>query len=206
MSLNVRHLVYTALFAALFVAMSAIKIPLPFTPVPVSMQNLALMLAGAFLGARFGFYSIAIVIVLTAAGLPMLQGQGGLSYLMGGTGGFLVAFPFCALLVGYFAGKLFATNLRRENPVLFYILLYLIFEVFGSLASYLIGVPWLAAVYDFSLAKSLAVGCYPFLLGDAAKAILATVIVGVLYNYVPIIGAKNADTRSGITIHNGNGI
>jgi biotin transport system substrate-specific component len=204
MSLNVRHLVYTALFAALFVAMSAIKIPIAFSPVPISLQNLALMLAGAFLGARFGFYSIAVVIVLTAAGLPMLQGQGGLSYLMGGTGGFLIAFPFCALLVGYFTGKLFATNLRRDNPVLFYVLLYLIFEVFGSLASYLIGVPWLAAIYDFSFAKSMAVGCYPFLAGDAAKAVLATVIVGALYNYVPILGSKNAGSRSGLTIHTGN--
>jgi biotin transport system substrate-specific component len=203
MSLNVRHLVFTALFAALFVAMSAIKIPLAFSPVPISLQNLALMLAGAFLGARLGFLSIAIVIVLTAVGLPMLQGQGGISYLMGGTGGFLIAFPFCALLVGYFTAKLFATNVRRENTVLFYMLLFLIFEIFGSLASYLIGIPWLAAVYDFSLAKSMAVGCYPFLPGDTAKAILATVIVGALHNYVPIIGSKNR-LHSGLTIHTEN--
>jgi len=200
MSLNVRQLVFTALFAALFVAMSAIKIPLGFTPVPFSLQNLALMLAGAFLGARQGFYSIAIVLVLTALGLPMLQGQGGISYLMGGTGGFLIAFPFCALVIGYFTGKLLATELRRTKPALFYILLFLIFEAFGSIACYLIGIPWMAAVYDFSLAKSLAVGCYPFLLGDAVKALLSTIIVGALHAYAPILSGKKPNATAGLNV------
>jgi len=197
MSLNVRQIVFTALFAALFVAMSAIKIPLGFTPVPFSLQNLALMLAGAFLGARQGFFSVAIVLVLTALGLPLLQGQGGISYLMGGTGGFLFVFPFCAMVIGYFTGKLLATDLRRTNPARFYVLLFLIFEVFGSFACYVVGVPWMAAVYDFSLAKALAVGCYPFLPGDAVKALISTIVVGALHAYVPIIGAKQPDKNGG---------
>ena len=200
MSLNVRQLVFTALFAALFVAMSAIKIPLGFTPVPFSLQNLALMLAGVFLGARFGFYSIAIVIALTAAGLPLLQGQGGISYLMGGTGGFLIAFPFCALAIGYSTGKLLAGDLRRTKPVLFYVLLFLIFEAFGSFACYVIGIPWMMAVYDFSLTKALAVGCYPFLPGDAAKAVLSRIIVGALHAYVPILGSKKSGSSAGLTV------
>jgi len=147
MNLPIRGIVYTALFAAMFIVMSMIKIPLPFSPVPITLQNLAVMLAGAFLGARGGFLSIGLVIALTALGLPLLHGQGGLSYVLGPTGGFLFAFPFCAAAVGWCVGKLLNTGLHGRNRALFTFALFVIFIGCGSLLSYLAGVPWLAKVY-----------------------------------------------------------
>ncbi|EXX91158.1 biotin biosynthesis protein BioY [Paenibacillus darwinianus] len=196
--MSIRHLVYTALFAALFVAMSAVTIPLGFSPVPITLQNFALMLAGAFLGARYGFLSIGIVVALVALGLPLLHGQGGIGYIKGGTGGFILMFPICTLAVGYFTGKLFKSNIRRQSPVLFYFLLFLSFEVFGSLLSYVGGVPWLAAVYNWPFSKAMALGAYPYLAGDAAKAVVATVVTGALQAYVPVWKRKSSSQLTGL--------
>ncbi|HUC90886.1 MAG TPA: biotin transporter BioY [Paenibacillus sp.] len=196
--MSTRPLVYTALFAALFVAMSAATVPLGFSPVPITLQNLAVMLAGAFLGARYGFLSIGIVVALVALGLPLLHGQGGIGYIKSGTGGFILMFPICAAAVGYFTGKLFKSNVSRSKPALFYVLLFLIFEVFGSLLSYVGGVPWLAAVYNLSFSQAMALGFYPYLAGDAAKAVVSAIVAGALHAYVPVWKRKSANNITGL--------
>lgn len=180
MNIPIRGIVYTALFAALFIVMSMVKIPLPFSPVPITLQNLAVMLAGAFLGAQGGFLSIGLVIVLTALGLPLLHGQGGLAYVLGPTGGFLFAFPFCAAAVGWCAGRLLKTGLHRKNRVLFTLALFFIFLVCGSLLSYLAGVPWLAHTFKLSFAGALAAGFTPFIGGDIVKAVVAAVAAAAM--------------------------
>lgn len=188
-TLSIRPIVFTALFAALYIAMSAITIPMSFSPVPFTLQNLAVMLAGALLGGRYGFFSIAVVLLLTAAGLPLLHGNGGLAYILGPTGGFLLAFPFCALLIGLFTRKLIDAGIHKRNRTLFYILLFVIFELFGSLASYVLGVPWLSAVANISLMKSFAAYCVPYLPGDAAKAVIAAIVTGALLPHMPKLAA-----------------
>jgi Uncharacterized conserved protein len=193
MNLSIRSIVYTALFAAMFIVMSMIKIPLPFTPVPITLQNLAVMLAGAFLGARGGFLSIGLVIALTALGLPLLHGQGGLSYLGGPTGGFLIAFPFCAAAVGWCTDKLLKTRLPDGNRSLFTLALFFIFIVFGSLLSYVVGVPWLAtAVKDLTFAGAIASGFTPFIGGDIVKAVVAALACAAL---LPLTRAMRSAAR-----------
>jgi len=184
MNLPIRGIVYTALFAAMFIVMSMIKIPLPFSPVPITLQNLAVMLAGAFLGARGGFLSIGLVIALTALGLPLLHGQGGLSYVLGPTGGFLFAFPFCAAAVGWCVGKLLNTGLHGRNRALFTFALFVIFIGCGSLLSYLAGVPWLAKVYHLTTAGAIAAGFTPFIGGDIIKAVVAAIAAAALLPHV----------------------
>src|ERR1700730_7876314 len=103
---NVRGLVFTALFAALFIVFSLVKISLGFNFVPFTLQSFAIMLAGGLLGARFGFYSIFVVILLTAIGLPLLHGEGGISFILGKTGGFLWMFSISAFLIGFFAQRI----------------------------------------------------------------------------------------------------
>src|SRR6476660_9360936 len=95
-SWNVRGLVFSALFAALFILFSLITITPGLFPVPFTLQSFALMLAGGLLGARYGFYSIFVVVALTALGLPLLHGQGGLSLILGKSGGFIWMFPVAA--------------------------------------------------------------------------------------------------------------
>jgi biotin transport system substrate-specific component len=193
--LDIRSIVFTALFAALFIVMSTIKIPIPITLVPISLQTLAVMLAGAFLGPRLGFLSIFIVVLLTALGLPLLHGEGGLALIKGVTGGFILMFPISAFLVGLFTSMLLKSGILTRNKVTGFIMLFVIFEVFGSFLAYVGGVPWLGHVLNKSFAEALVLACYPFLLGDTIKAVLAAIVVMTLHDYVPYLRRTN---RSGV--------
>ncbi|MFD0675505.1 MULTISPECIES: biotin transporter BioY [unclassified Paenibacillus] len=180
MKLSLRGMVFSALFAALLVVSSFLNIHLGFTPVPISMQNLAVMLAGAVLGPLYGFFSMALVVVLTAIGIPLLHGSGGLALILGPTGGFIWAYPFAALLIGWAAKRI-----KGQGPLAF-VSLFIVLELFGSLLLYVSGVPWLAHVANYSLQKALAQGCYPYLPGDAVKAVVAALIVIPVRKVFPI--------------------
>lgn len=177
---NVRGLVFSALFGALFILFSMIKISLGFNPIPFTLESFALMLAGGLLGARYGFMSIFVVIALTTLGLPLLHGDSGLSLVLGKTGGFIWMFPIAALAIGWFADRI-----KGKGPAA-YILLFLAMECFGSLLLYVGGVPWLAHSAGISLSKSMKVAGYPFLLPDLVKALVAAGIVLSLRQYVPL--------------------
>ncbi|RUS48250.1 biotin transporter BioY [Cohnella sp. AR92] len=172
----IRGMVFTALFAALFIAFSSIKISIGITPVPITLQTLAVMLAGGFLGAAYGFWSITIVLALTATGLPLIHGNGGLSLFYGPTAGFLWMFPVCALFIGW-ATDLLLRRTRTVGVVRYVFLAVLIY--IGDLLSYIGGVPWLAhKIHSFD--KAIEVGMTPFLAGDAIKAVVATLLIGTL--------------------------
>jgi biotin transport system substrate-specific component len=193
--LDIRSIVFTALFAALFIVMSAIIIPIGITSVPITLQTLAVMLAGAFLGPRLGFLSIFIVVLLTTLGLPLLHGEGGLAVIKGFTGGFILMFPISAFLVGLFTSMLLKSGILARNKVMGFIMLFVVFEVFGSFLAYVGGVPWLGHVLNKSFAEAMTLACYPFLPGDTMKAVLAAIVVMTLHNYVPYLRRTN---RSGI--------
>jgi biotin transport system substrate-specific component len=176
---NVRGLVFSALFAALFIVFSMIKIPAGINPVPFTLESFAVMLAGGLLGARYGFYSIFTVFILTAIGLPLLHGQGGLSLVMGKTGGFIWMFPIAALLIGWVSSRI------QGQGIVAFALLFLVMEAFGSLLLYVSGVPWLAYAAGISVSKAMTLAAYPFLLPDLLKAIVASAIVLKLRKYVP---------------------
>ncbi|GIQ67210.1 biotin transporter BioY [Xylanibacillus composti] len=178
--LTVRGVAFSALFAALVVVFGFVSIPLGFTPVPITLQTLAVMLAGGLLGAAYGFFSMFMVVVLTAVGFPLLHGEGGISVLLGPTGGYVWMWPIAALLIGWLAQRL------RTNSVISVISIFLAMEVFGSLLLYVTGVPWLGYVANLSLAEAMVAGCYPYLLGDAIKAVAATVITVSVRRLYPI--------------------
>lgn len=184
-SITVRGLVMSALFAALLVAFSFIKVQIGASPVPITLQTLAVMLAGAFLGPLYGFLSMLLVVILTAIGLPMLGGSGGMAVLLGSTGGYIWMWPFSALLIGWALSRVKGMGWPA------YALTFAAAELFGSLLVYVSGVPWLAHVAHFPLAKALALGCYPFLIGDIAKAAVTALIA------VPIRQAYSASRLTG---------
>lgn len=175
-----RGLVFMSAFSALFVLSSYLNLHLGFSPVPISLENFVVMLAGAILGPVYGFGSIALVIVLAALGLPIMDGRGGLALIVGPTGGFVWMFPLAALLIGWVSqrirGKGLAAILALAGAM----------ELFGSLMLYLTGVPWLAHVANLSFAKAMSAGCYPYLPGDAVKAVLAAVIAGTVRQVFPL--------------------
>src|SRR5579863_8318895 len=92
--------------ASLIVALCArITIPLPFTPVPLTVQNFGVLVVGLLLGSRRGFAALALYLAEGAAGLPVFSpsalGLSGIAQIFGPTGGFLIAYPFVAFLAGY---------------------------------------------------------------------------------------------------------
>ncbi|MGD9495018.1 MAG: biotin transporter BioY [Armatimonadota bacterium] len=130
-----------------------VRIPLPFSPVPVTLQTMVVLLAGALLGAPAGALSQALYLALGAAGVVSFAGGS----LLGVTGGYLAGFVIAAGLVGAVA--------RRTDSVL----LVGAAMAVGDLTLLLLGAAWLAHVSGLSATQALAAGVAPFLPGDAIK-------------------------------------
>jgi biotin transport system substrate-specific component len=160
-------LAQVALFAALTVALGVIFLPLPFTPVPITGQSLGPMLAGSILGARKGFLSQAVFLLLVAIGLPVLAGgRGGLGVLLGPSGGYIVGFALAAFAIGWLVERL--PRGRLSFPLL------LLVNVVGGIGLiHLPGVLWLGVVTGLSAAESAFLGIVTFLPGDTLKAVAA---------------------------------
>jgi biotin transport system substrate-specific component len=180
MVFSLRGILFSALFAALLVVLSFFNLQLGFTPVPITLENLVIMLAGSLLGARYGFFSTALVVLLTALGLPLLHGSGGLHLILGPTGGYIWAYPFSALLIGWLVPRIKGSGLSA------FLLVFLVLEAFGSLILYIPGVLWLAHTAHYPLSKALVMGCYPYLPGDAAKAVIAALAVLPVRRLFPV--------------------
>ena len=161
---SLRMVVYASLMAALIAVGAYVAIPIG--PVPIVLQNLFVLLAGLLLGSRWAAISVAIYLLAGACGLPVFAGgSAGIGRLIGPTGGYLFGFLVAAFLVGFVSER---AKGRRLVEVLA--------MVAASLLVYAIGVPWLKVVTGLSMTKALAVGMYPFLIGDVLKIIAAVPI------------------------------
>jgi len=177
---SIRGLIFSALFAGVMIALSFMRISLPFTTVPITLQTLAVMLAGSILGARYGTLAVLIVIGLCAAGFPVMGGNGGMAVLVGPTAGYILSWPFAAFLIGWFAERV------GQSKFTFPKLLAVNF-VFGSLLVYPGGVSWLAyAAHIDTLKGALTAGMLPFLPGDLIKAVLSAAVVTAVWQVYPI--------------------
>ncbi|WP_461635025.1 biotin transporter BioY [Glutamicibacter soli] len=169
-----RNTVYVAVFAAMIAAMGLVPpITLGVIPVPITLQTLGVMLAGAMLGPWRGSLASLLVIVLSVAGLPLLAGgRGGLGVLLGPTGGYLVGWFFGSLVIG----ALFKYWVIRMQSKLLQLVSGLVATILGGIVViYLFGVPWTAVVTGLDLKTSL-VGSLAFLPGDLLKAVVATLV------------------------------
>lgn len=163
---RVRDLLLIVTGSLLVAALAQVRLPLPFTPVPVTGQTFGVLLIGALLGSRRGAASLSLYLAGGAAGLPFFSGFGsGLGYLMGPTGGYLLGFVAAAYLLGLLAERGLE---RRWQTALFPF-------VAGTLVIYACGAAWLAVFVG--LQNALALGVWPFLLGDALKALLAAALL-----------------------------
>jgi biotin transport system substrate-specific component len=154
---------------ALFTALSAqIAIPLPFTPVPISGQTFAVLLAGAALGSTAGPASQALYLGLGIVGFPFFaEGESGWSVMTGSTGGYLVGFVVAAFVVGVLAER------RQDRDVITAIPAFLL----GTVIIYVFGLTWLAYWGDFGWTQTAEFGLIPFIPGDLVKIVLAGVLL-----------------------------
>jgi len=150
--------------ASLFVALCArVTVPLPFTPVPLTLQNLGVLLVGLLLGSRRGFAALALYLMEGASGLPVFNptGPGGIAQILGPTGGFLLAYPFVAFVTGWIyehASRRFAWAAVAGTA--------------GEIVLFASGLAWLFALtHSFTLAIKL--GFYWFVFAEVIKIAMA---------------------------------
>jgi biotin transport system substrate-specific component len=147
---------------ALLTAISAkVALPIPGTSVPFTFQPLAVALAGALLGARLGAASQVTYLTMGVLGIPVFFGPvAGAAYLLGPTGGYLIAYPLAAYLTGLFAGGAVTRTFAAM--------------LLGLATIYAGGVAWLAVQTGW--AAALTLGLLPFLLADLVKIAMAVMI------------------------------
>lgn len=159
---KLRDLLLISAGAALTALLAQLRMPLPFTPVPLTGQTFAVLLVGAALGARRGLASLALYALSGALGLPVFSGgASGAAYAFGPTGGYLLGFIAAACVTGLLAERGLERNFRTS----------LLPFLAGTVIIYALGAVWLA--FYVGPAAAIAKGVLPFLPGDLLKLLLA---------------------------------
>jgi len=155
--------VVIAVAATVFVALCAhVSVPLPFTPVPLTLQNFAVLLVGLALGPAAGFAAMTLYLAEGTLGMPVFNphGAGGILQLFGPTGGYLLSYPFAAAAAGWAV-----RSLRARSP-------YLRAALGATLATVIIltfGTAWIAQFPHPASFSIWTIAVVPFLPGEIVK-------------------------------------
>jgi biotin transport system substrate-specific component len=158
---RVRDVVLVGVYALLIGASAQVAVPLPFTPVPITGQTLAVLLGAVVLGSGRAAAGTGAYLVAGLAGLPWFAAASPVTF------GYVIGFVAAAAVVGWLAGR----GLDRRPVTLAAAM------VVGNLVIYAVGVPYLAAVAGTSLAEAVRLGALPFVPGDLVKIAVATALV-----------------------------
>ena len=175
-TLDLARQIAMAVAASLFVAACArFSLPIPGTPVPLSLQNFAVLVVGLSLGSRRGFAALALYLAEGAAGLPVFSpiGAPGILRFAGPTAGYLIAYPFIAALAGYLFERGKQTFMRAAAAA-----------IAGELLLFAVGISWLY-VLTHSLARAIAFALYWFIFAEVLKVMLAAGIAIMWHRFVP---------------------
>ena len=169
--IRTKQMVLIALMTAVTCVLGPLSIPLPFSPVPISLTNFAIFLAIFVLGMKNGTISFIIYLLLGAVGVPVFSSfRGGFQVLAGPTGGYLIGFIFLALIMGFVLDHFD----RKLVPTI-------IGLIIGMAVCYAFGTVWLAKLLSLSFKEGLMMGVIPYLAGDVAKIIIAAIVGPKLY-------------------------
>lgn len=168
--ITTRRMVLIALVTAVTCILAPFAVPIPISPVPISLTNLVLLISIYVLGWKDATLSFLIYLLLGAVGLPVFSGfSGGLGKLAGPTGGYLIGFIFMTILAGIFVERF--TDKRY---------LIIIGMILATAVAYVFGTAWLAFQMELPFTAALSIGVLPYLPGDTAKIIIAVIIGPVL--------------------------
>ena len=160
-----------ALMAAVTAVAAQIAVPLPFSPIPFTLQVLAVVLSGLLLGPFRGAMSQAVYVLIGAAGAPVFAGfSGGFGSIAGPTGGYLVSYPIAAALAGLAARAMKDAARRRALWTGF------LCGCAALAVIYALGTVWLSVVTGLPLPAAVAQGVAPFVVFDLMKVALATIV------------------------------
>ncbi len=153
------------------------KFKVPFYPVPMTMQTFIVLTLGMALGWRMAGATVLLYLAEGAIGLPVFAGTPekgiGLTYMMGGTGGYLIGFLLAAPLCGWLAERGWDRNSTTTAATM----------LLGSITIYVPGVLWLGALFGWDK-PILEWGLFPFLLGDLAKLALASAVLPLCWRAI----------------------
>jgi biotin transport system substrate-specific component len=166
--MKIRNMVFTALFAAVICVVSPFKIPIG--AVPITLATFAIYIAASVLNWKYGTLAVLLYILIGLVGLPVFSGfEGGAQKLVGPTGGFLIGYIPCALIIGLLVDKL-------EKKIW----IYPVVMVLGTAVLYAFGTAWFMISLKYTLAAALMACVVPFLIFDAVKIVLASVVSPIL--------------------------
>lgn len=168
---NLPRAAVLAVAGALLLWLTA-RIQIPFFPVPMTMQTLAVLLIGIAYGWRLGGTTVLVYLLAGAGGLPVFAQGGGLAYMMGPTAGYLIGFYAAAVVMGFLAER------GWDRLVVTTILAMIV----GELLIFGFGVAWLGNVIGYD--KAVAAGVTPFIPAEIFKIALATVLLPAVWRFV----------------------
>ncbi len=160
-------LLHKAAAVALGVALLTLasKVQVPFWPVPMTLQTLAVLMIGATAGARLGGVTVLAWLGLGAVGVPVFATGAGLAYMAGATGGYLAGFLLAAVIVGYLADKGYGRTVASALLIL----------LVGEAVIFALGTGWLSMIIGAE--KAVAAGLMPFIPAEILKVALGTAIL-----------------------------
>lgn len=161
-----RQMTLVGVITALTCILAPLSVPLPITPVPISLTNLVLYISIFLLGWKLTTVSYLVYLLIGFIGLPVFSGfTGGVAKVAGPTGGYLIGMLFIAVISGYILEK------GNGNRII-----ALIAMVIGTMGDYALGTFWLSKLMHTSFVAALSAGVIPFLPGDALKIIAALIL------------------------------
>lgn len=169
--ISTADMVLCAMCAAITCVLAPISVPIG--PIPISLCTFAVMLAGVLLGAKLGFVSQLIYVLLGAVGLPVFAGYtAGLAKIAGVTGGYIVGYPFLALVIGLIYGKFGRGCADVKRKVLW----MFIGMIAGTAVLYAIGTVWYCVLSGNGVIAALGACVIPFLPGDFLKMVVVAIV------------------------------
>ena len=174
--LKTSDMTVTAMMTAVLCILGPMTLPLPVSPVPLSLASLVICFSVMILGWKRGTISVLLYLLMGCIGLPVFSGfSGGLGKLVGPTGGYLIGYLFLALIGGFLIEK----GDRKILPSFLGLLL-------GTAVLYGFGTLWLCLQMELSFLQGLAMGVLPYIPGDLLKIILTIILGRKIYQSVKV--------------------
>jgi len=163
---SVRPMIYASMFAAMTAIGAFIRVPIPASPVPITLQVFFVLLAGLLLGSRWAGMSMIVYVMLGIIGFPVFSGGlSGIGVILGPTGGYLIGFIPAAFVIGLVTETFGRSTLAAAGAM-----------ITGLAAIYLLGAFQLSVVAGLSVPQSVVIGVLPFLPGDSIKLVAALIV------------------------------
>ena len=172
-----KQMVQVALFSGILCVFAPFTVPVPVSPVPLSLATFVVYLAAVLLGAKQGAICVLVYLLLGSVGLPVFSGfSGGIGVLLGPTGGYLIGYVVCAVLVGwlteakYFEKAFFGRQFVKNSVAL----------ILGTLVCYAFGTVWFLLVMSdsYTIVQALLVCVVPYIFFDMVKILAAAAVAG----------------------------